>query len=143
MDMAFGTRSSQPPLEMIICGERIAGGFGLDPLVRAAGTQFGRIDAAQPHLGGDIDARPDAHAGLERVAVEHPQELRRVSGSERRPALRRRRTIRCGRGRCGSGTAHGDRHRDECRAKERPCGDAGSKDAAADGSAKRGKYPPL
>jgi hypothetical protein len=47
-------------------------GLGHGPLRRTLRPQFGRIDAAQPDLGGDVEARPDMDARLEGVAVDYP-----------------------------------------------------------------------
>ena len=52
-------------------------GFGLDALVIASRLEFRRVDAAQPHPRGDVESRPQMHAGFERIAVEHAQHFHR------------------------------------------------------------------
>jgi len=59
--------------------KRVARGLGQIALLAAARLHLGRIDPAQPHLGGDVEAGPQVHARLERVAVEHAQHLGRIS----------------------------------------------------------------
>ncbi len=58
-------------------------------LVVAARVQFGGVDAAQPHPGGHLHARPDAHPRLEGVAVDDAQHLGRMAAAPgRRPGRR-------------------------------------------------------
>src|SRR5262249_58664247 len=54
--------------------------FRLEVFRGAAGVEFGRIDRAQPHSGVDLEAGPDAHTRLERVAVDDTQYFGRVDG---------------------------------------------------------------
>jgi hypothetical protein len=51
--------------------------LGLDALLRAPRPEFGGVDAAQPHLGGDVESRPYMYPRLEGIAVDHAQYIGR------------------------------------------------------------------
>jgi hypothetical protein len=49
----------------------IARGYRFAAFRLATRAHFRRVDAAQPHLRGDVHARLDSRACLERFAVDH------------------------------------------------------------------------
>jgi hypothetical protein len=64
--------------------ERVTRGFRSLALLEATRMELGRIDAAQPHLGCDIESGPEPHARFERIAVQHAQQLGRVRLTDER-----------------------------------------------------------
>src|SRR5262249_45303605 len=73
--------------------QRITRGLGEVALLAAARLHFGRIDPTQPYLGSDVEAWPQMHARLERVAVEHAQHIRRIGAFGGGPRLRTDRKV--------------------------------------------------
>ncbi len=54
--------------------QEVAGREGGRSFLSTSATEFGRVDARDTDGNREIDAEPDAHVGLERVAVDDAQD---------------------------------------------------------------------